>query len=105
MTADQIFEKKKECGQYLEKIVNDWVSTLGIKEIFYSPIENTCMYVFQDDNIYYIYDILSSKEIFSIWSAFTTCWGIQKLFSEEFDNCKKPILEKFNGKIKELKWE
>jgi uncharacterized protein YcfL len=23
MTADQIFEKKKECGQYLEKIVND----------------------------------------------------------------------------------
>lgn len=108
LTQDELFQKKQECNSYYNSIINDWngdINELSLKEIFYSPVKNTCMYIFQNDYSYYIYDILNQKEVFNIQSPFTTCWWVNAVFSEEYDKCEKPITNKFNQKIKELKWE
>lgn len=108
LSQDELFEKKKECLSYMDKILNTsnkHINESSVKETFYSPIKNTCMYVFQNDFEYYIYDILLQKQIFKLTSPYTQCWWIISWFTAEYKLCEQPIDEEFNNKIRELKWE
>lgn len=120
MTDDQIFQKKQECGQYMENINNflkskysnaDWVYIkYDILSGFYSAKLNSCVYSYKafdrlcwinawcpsatDYDSYVdfgIYDVLSNKEIYY---KRTDAWQ-EVLVSES----------EFNTQIKELKGE
>ncbi len=51
MTTDQLFQKKQECANLRDKIeeqINknpDYSGCFNIKEIFYSPLRNSCLYI------------------------------------------------------------
>ena len=57
MTADQIFEKKKECAGLRDKMEEqiqknaDYGGCFNITQIFYSPVRNSCLYIMQ--NVWY----------------------------------------------------
>ena len=95
MTADQLFEKKKECAGYKTSMENDakkyyWENYKRVSEIFYSPQVNSCLYVV----LYYPNQSTVTKDI------------AYKLPYEVFDFfTKKPLWSATADFIKELKGE
>lgn len=86
------FAKKQECVQYYDKIKNEAQNNIDnshrIKEIFYSPILNSCLY-----QVEIMYPNTLSMD-YDIWDYFA-----KKLI---FTTNK---IDKFENKVKELKWE
>lgn len=96
--SDELFEKKQDCIKYKDEIkknveIRFWkVEKFNyVKEIFYSSKLNTCIYTVNQTNIWWIYDYLENKIILELESPLK-CW------------CEE-TQQKFDLKIKELKWE
>lgn len=117
MNQDNLFEKEQECISYKDEMIKDLAphyivdTTDFIKEIFYSPIRNSCIYVRGTfDNQYenrIITDFLTKEEIeVQGWSH--NCLDYWSWNQEEIWKClqnsdkNKLIIE---NKIKQLKWE
>lgn len=62
LSAEELFNKQKECANYSQEIKSDLVSNQELIEIFYSPIDNTCYYIKQWPSLYYLVDILTKEE-------------------------------------------
>lgn len=68
ISQDELFEKKQECLNYKENIINNTNDTLT--QIFYSQRLNSCLYITKNiisknDTKYYIYDYLEDTLVFS----------------------------------------
>lgn len=101
---DDYFKKKIECEQYSKKIKDDLETTyngidfsaFGIRVsfefIFYSPKDNSCLYVTQffgsGGREYFIHNALTKSKITSF------------KFPDQFDDYKKFILEYSDGEIR-----
>ena len=91
---EDVFQKKQECSQY-SNLIETQIKESGrvfendtytVKEIFYSPKLNTCLYA------WVIYTTFEPKEIHSIddvfgGGVFTT--SMSESFYEEISNLKK----------------
>ena len=108
LSKDDLFEKKKECASYEQEIKSNLPQLWEIKEIFYSPIENSCLYrrkeiaVLNNWDItvrHEIIDFLSKKSLFTRFEREVN--GQQEKRSE--DNIIQ--MDQLRGEIKRLKWE
>ena len=94
------FNKKIECEKFsdvikeeLDRYNNGTFKGLFYKSfdmVFYSPKENSCLYVVQhtNDREYFIYNVLTKSKITSF------------RFPEQFEDYKKFILDYSNGEIR-----
>jgi len=94
------FKKKIECEEYAESIKKEIdesnkglfaMSIESFKTIFYSPKDNSCLYVthrFPENREYFIYNALTKNKITSFQ------------FPEQWDEYKKFILEYSDGEIR-----
>lgn len=108
MTADQLFQKKKECASYRDEIQKDidknyWLESdranLHLTEIFYSSKRNSCLYVVYAivkwwSKMEDIYDYFTKEDIFSFMSQ--SDWTQSEWWQRQAD---------FDQQLKELKWE
>lgn len=110
LSQDELFEKKQGCNTYkniiekeLEKDNENILGSIYLKEIFYSPSRNSCIYIKSID--YYLnnynfvwetaYDILTNETIWYWDSKISEDTIIQDLDQEK----------EYFELIKELKWE
>lgn len=83
----EIFENKQKCLSYeneIKELINE--DKGKFLELFYSPTNNTCIYIYNQENNQFIIDYMTKETIFY-------CdWNIR-------------TLDKCYDKTKELKWE
>ena len=108
MDQDDLFEKKQECVSYKDEIEKEikneiekvnWkpLKQLGVliyvKDIFYSPQRNSCLYIYNNQNNwfsnYFLVDYFTKE--FIIWYGETIS--------------STGYISKFNKTVQELKWE
>lgn len=92
-----LFKKRQECLKYNDEMIEQmyhkyWDENIFIEEIFYSPINNSCIYVSSTEiqpepwvDVLQLNDFFTKKTI------------LECLFSK--------CANSFNLKVKELKWE
>lgn len=115
MTTDQLFQKKQECAQYKDKIEKELAEQTDkengkymiLKEIFYSPKANSCLYYanwwftasegFIELN--WVIDYLSDEMILNT-PNFCNEWKMTYTSTNCFDERFK-----FDTKLKEIKWK
>ena len=101
LSKDELFEKKQECAKYkndIEKSIEEensknLESHKYLNEIFYSPKNNSCLYIYTTDNGQYINHFLVNY--------LTNQWIIW--YNETVSSSDK--IKEFDDTVKELKWE
>lgn len=93
---NDLFQKNKECFEYMDYLKSNKTNTQTIKEIFYSPKANSCLYIsenfvpkFVEETV--LRDVFSNKEIASYFRELSKDLLDMKniTFEEERENAKK----------------
>lgn len=98
---NDLFERNKECYQLTNEIKSDLESEewfMKVTEIFYSKQEKTCFYVIWKQP--FIERLWKYEQQYFLINLFT-----KEVVETHYSESKLDNLDKFNQKIKELKWE
>lgn len=94
-----IFQKKQICINYKNEIENyiqnNYDDYRKVIDVFYSPIKDSCLYIIKKWREKNVIDYLSNTDILTNHCE-NEKWNIIECIKNE---------EKFNKKIKKLKWE
>lgn len=105
LSQDELFEKKKECASMKDKIQEEQSVWVSVSEVFYSKKLNSCLYVIRGNGVKFIIDRFGDefKWLYTADSELH-CYSVFKDIEDSKQKCLKDS-EKFEERLKKLKWE
>lgn len=103
-SQDISFDMKIKCTNMKNEIQSEQIDWLLVDEVFYSKKYNTCLYVLRWNSRKFIIDRLNEKDALYQTNDDVWCGILYPTNESEKQKCLDAG-QKFEEKLKELKWE